>query len=294
MNWPSASKGLILARRAHASARSSALAAAQKPLGPQSVMDQEPSKQPSTPMPANNTALKRSKVRKGATAAAPAAEAARQAEDSQGVRVKPEILVETAGLARALELTGTAEPKKKRARKGGEPAAVTGPATPALARARSRPVADADSPQDKKAEALAALASALRAVRAAPGKGTQPQQRGAAGVAAEGMPGIPLAERVTGRAKRAKTAPSDLEAVLKTEESTLAEAPQKKVRKRAVKGAAPAAIEGDVAPATSDSATPAKKPRAPRKKPAAAQAAAAEQSEVMVRLALAMVQCSAF
>lgn len=302
LNRVSSSKELTFVRRTHAIARSCALATAQKPLGRQSLMDQVSSKPPITPMPAVIPTPMRSKSRKGTTAAsAPVAvrqaiavqpeqpPAARKAKGSQ-----PEIVVETSGLRTALELTGSAEPKTKRARKGAKPAAVAGPATPALERARSRPVADADSPQDKKAEALAALASALRAVRAAPGKGKQGQQEGATAVAGEGMPPIPLAERFKGRARRAKTAPSDLEAMVKAEEEgvlpkSAAEAPQKKPRKRAVKGtAASAAIEGDAAPPVPDLVVPAKKPRAPRKKPAATQAAAAEQPEETVILALMM------
>jgi hypothetical protein len=297
----SASKELIFVRRSHAIARSCALATAQKPLGRQSLMDQVSSKPPITPMPVGSPTPERSKSRKGTTAAsAPVAvrqaigvqpeqpPAAKKAKGSQ-----PEIVVETSGLATALELTGSAEPKTKRARKGAKPAAVAGPATPALERARSRPVADADSPQDKKDQALAALASALRAVRAAPGKGKQGQQEGATAVAGESMPPIPLAERVKGRARRAKTAPSDLEAMVKAEEEGVlpklaAEAPQKKPRKRAVKVAASAAIEGDVAPPVPDLVVPAKMPRAPRKKPAATQAAAAEQPEELVILALLM------
>ncbi len=290
---------LALGRRVHSTTeRRVALASAQKPLAHNS-MKQGSSKQATVP---TVSAPPRSKGRKPAAAAVP--NAARDAGSAQISNLileqhhisesaeppQPEIVVETAGLAKALELTGSAEPKKKRARKGADTVTVSAPATPALERARSRPVGDAGSPQQAKAEAHAALASAIRAMQVAPRKGSKQQQEQGTAVAAEDMPVIPLAERVKGRARRAKTAPLALEAAVRPEEGkalpigAAEEAAPKKARKRAVKGTAAAtATEAEVAPAASGVAVPAKKPRAPRKKPAA-NGDAAQQTEGTVSL----------
>ena len=113
---------LALGRRVHSTTeRRVALASAQKPLAHNS-MKQGSSKQATVP---TVSAPPRSKGRKPAAAAVP--NAARDAGSAQISSLileqhhisesaeppQPEIVVETAGLAKALELTGSAEPKKK-------------------------------------------------------------------------------------------------------------------------------------------------------------------------------------
>ncbi len=272
--------------------------ALRKPVGLYSVMDTTLSNQ-SVPMTPVNTAPKNKRARKPATAAA-ASEPAMQDNNLHEVGVKLEgqhitngasqphkMVVETAGLATALELTGSAEPKNKQARQKPSATAVVGPATPAIEHAPSRAAAEAKSLIEERKAVMAAVAAAMRGAGAKPKKESVQQQKQPDTVAPVGMPIIPLAERVKGRARRTKTAPSALEIHVKAEDDgeleagTAAEAQAKKPRKRAAKNVVcDAADESHAAEAEiAEAAVPAKKARAPRKKPAAA----AEEKEVPVR-----------
>ncbi|BDA43287.1 probable UV DNA damage endonuclease at C-terminar half [Coccomyxa sp. Obi] len=200
----------------------------------------------SVPMTPVNTAHKKKRARKAPTAA---------------------------GLATALELTGSAEPKKKQARRKPDASTVVGPATPALEHAPSRAAAEAKSILEERKAVMAAVAAAMRGAGAKSKKGSmQPDT-----AATEGMPSIPLAERVKSRARRTKTAPSALDIPLKAEDDgqletgIAAEAQPKKDRKRALKkvvSEAPAESHAAEA-AVAEAAAPVKKARAPRRKPAA-------------------------
>ncbi|CAL8468727.1 g8267 [Coccomyxa elongata] len=252
------------------------------------------------PMTPVNTAPKNKRARKPATAAA-ASEPATQDNNlheigvelegqhiSNGASQPHELNVETAALATALELTGSAEPKKKQARRKSDATAVVGPATPAIEHARSRAAAEAKSVIEERKAVMAAVAAAMRGAGAKPKEDSmqqqQQQQQKQPDTVAEGMPIIPLAERVKSRARRTKTAPSALEISVKAEDDgqleagTTADAQPKKPRKRAANNVVcDAAGESHAAEAeVAEAAVPAKKARAPRTKPAAI----AEEKEV--------------
>lgn len=225
-------------------------------------------------------AAQRSGSRKVATAAAQP-QSAMQLTDTQEISTKleeqhigkavpssSELVVETSGLATALDLNGSRDGKRKRPRKTAAQGGLQGPATPEMERAPGR----AETPN---AGALAALARAIRAVKGVPRKAAQRKKEAAAAAAAaeDAMPVIPLAGGSKLRGRRAKTAPSVIEAAVKTEAEeerptpcTSAVAQQKKGRGNAAGKTAAGTGAETVAV---DVSTPVKKPRASRKKPAA-------------------------
>ena len=271
----------------HSPSATASLTALQKPGGLLSVMDTSLSSQtmPMTPMKTAH----RNKRSRSAGAAAAAPEPTPQVCLLHGVGVKlegqhisngasqpHEVVVETAGLATALELTGSAEPEKKQARRKPGTTAVEGLATPALEHAPSQAATETKRLIEERKAVMAAVAAAMRGAGAKPKRGSMQQESHPDAVTTEGMPAIPLAERVKSRARRTKTAPSALEDLVKTEDGgqldigTTPEAQSKLARRRAAKKVEPeAAAELDAVQATVEAEGPAKKARAPRKKPPA-------------------------